>query len=321
MLHELHGYCGNYILCDMRIWCHVIALTTTAAVLVACGPVIPSSDGHENEQQPAVASFAGSYRATSTRTQVNLEVNAESFTAVTVTESQARGTTVQANSVQYANANNAPTAVWVVFTGDVTSSGSSVTVSITGVERDGQALKDDELETYTSCEITATAGDGFDDAVMAGIFECLGATDVEINRITVNPYAEQDPPSKLIIGAWKHDDPGSVEQAVDTMVISANALEIDLSSGGQQCDPYDHRECIVVWSVKSRIDDISETGIVRGEILGGVEEKDGTRVPFDALAGRRYFHDSERYAYTVDAAGDGMSIRTEFGSAKLSRIR
>ena len=69
------------------------------------------------------------------------------FTAVTVTESQARGTTVQANSVQYANANNAPTAVWVVFTGDVTSSGSSVTVSITGVERDGQALKDDELET------------------------------------------------------------------------------------------------------------------------------------------------------------------------------
>ena len=292
----------------MRIWYRVVAFTVTVAVLVGCGPMMPSS----------VASYAGSYRAASTRTQVNLEVKADSFTAVTVTEPQAPGTTVQANSVQRANANSAPTAVWVIFAGDVTSSVSGVIVRIADVERDGQALEGGELEAYTDCEVTATAGDGFGDAVMVGIFECLGATDVEIDSITVSPYDEQDPPSKLIIGAWKHDDPDLVGQVVERMVISANAYELDLNSGVERCHAY-MGDCIVVRSAKFHIDDIDDWKITRGPLLEGVAEReDVTRFLFDDTF---YVGDSNVLHYTIDVTGDDMSIRTDFGSAKLRRIR
>ena len=79
----------------------------------------------------------------------------------------------------------------MVFTGDVIVSGATVTVSVTRVERDGQALQGAALAAYTMCSTTATAGDAFAGEVIAALLDCLGTTDREV---VLYEYGEQERP-------------------------------------------------------------------------------------------------------------------------------
>ena len=74
-----------------------------------------------------------------------------------------------------------------------------VTVSVTAVERDGQALQRAELAAYAMCSTTATAGDAFAGEVIAALLDCLGATDSEV---ALYEYGEQERPSDLVLGTW-----------------------------------------------------------------------------------------------------------------------
>ena len=94
----------------------------------------------------AGAGFVGGYGATAGRTAVSLDVTEDSFTAVTFTEPGPGVAAARADSARPASSPGSEPATWVVFTGDVTVSGATVTVSVTGVERDGQALQGAELD-------------------------------------------------------------------------------------------------------------------------------------------------------------------------------
>ena len=171
----------------------------------------------------AGAGFVGGYGATAGRTAVSLDVTEHSFTAVTFTEPGPGVPAAQADSARLASASGSA-AAWVVLTGDVTVSGATVTVSVTGVERDGQALQGAELDAYTSCSTTATAGDAFAEEVMVGLLNCLGVTDA---AVAVYEYEEQERPSDLVVGTWDFapglSDPSRVG---GSLVISSTELRV-----------------------------------------------------------------------------------------------
>ena len=147
---------------------------------------------------PSTKDYIGSYGSTAGRTVVNLEITADAMTSVAFTESgDSERSRLTAASARSENAESAEDAVWVIFTGDITVAGSNVTVTITGVERDGQKLEGAELAAYTSCAITATTGDAFDDEVMAGVMKCLGRTE------PVTLHRQQRP---SILGNWQATD-------------------------------------------------------------------------------------------------------------------
>ena len=206
-----------------------VAVASCALILgaIACTGTAPRPE--------SATSFVGDYGATAGRTAVNIEVGEDSFTAVTFTEPETGLPPAPADSVRSVNADGSATATWVVFTGDVTASGNTVTVSVTGVERDGQALQGAELAGYTSCSTTATAGDAFADEVMAGILGCLGATD---DAVAVYEYGEQERPSDLVVGTWdfaaRVSDPSSVH---GSLVISSTELKV-VVAGSCAGDPF-----------------------------------------------------------------------------------
>jgi hypothetical protein len=123
----------------------------------------------------------------------------------------------------------------VVLTGDVTVSGATVTVSVTGVERDGQALQGPELAAYTMCSTTATAGDAFAGEVIAALLDCLGATDPDV---ALYEYGEQERPSDLVLGTWDFapdlSDPSRVGGSI---VISTTELRVS-SVASCQGEPF-----------------------------------------------------------------------------------
>ena len=165
-----------------------VAFASCALILgaIACTGTAPRPE--------AGAGFVGGYGATAGRTAVSLDVTEHSFTAVMFTEPGTGVPAAQADSARPGSA-----ATWVVFTGDVTVSGATVTVSVTGVERDGQALQGAELDAYTTCSTTATAGDAFAGEVIAALLDCLGATDPDV---ALYEYGEQERPSDLVLGTW-----------------------------------------------------------------------------------------------------------------------
>ena len=176
------------------------------------------------EETEAVASFVGDYGATAGRTAVQLEVAEDSFTAVTFTEPGNGMATARAESVSPARAPGSATATWVVFTGDVTASGTTVTVRVTGVERDGQALQGAELAPYTICATTVTADDRFAAEVMAGILECLGAPDA---AVAAYEYEEHERPADLVVGTWDFAPRLSdSSRGSGSLVISPTELEV-----------------------------------------------------------------------------------------------
>ena len=162
-----------------------------------------------------------------------LDVTEHSFTAVTFTEPGPGVAAARADSARPASSPGSEPATWVVFTGDVTVSGATVTVSVTGVERDGQALQGEELAAYTTCSTTAPAGDAFAGEVIAALLDCLGATDPDV---ALYEYGEQERPSDLVLGTWDFapdlSDPSRVGGSI---VISSTEFRLSAvaSCGGE----------------------------------------------------------------------------------------
>ena len=181
----------------------------------------------------AGAGFIGGYGATAGRIAVNLEVTEDSFTAVTFTEPGPGVAAARADSTPPASALGSEPATWVVFTGDVTASGATVTVSVTGVERDGRELHGAELAAYATCSTTATADDGFVGEVIAALLDCLGATDSDV---ALYEYGEGERPSDLVLGTWDFaPDLSDPSRVAGSIAISSTELRVLVtgSCGGE----------------------------------------------------------------------------------------
>ena len=208
--------------------------------MIACTGTVPRPE--------VAAGFVGGYGAIAGRTAVNLEVTEDSFTAVTFTDPGPGVPAARADSARPASSPGSEPATWVVLTGDVTVSGATVTVSVTGVERDGQALQGAELAAYTTCSTTAPAGDAFAGEVIAALLDCLGATDPDV---ALYEYGEQERPSDLVLGTWDFapdlSDPTSFGGSI---VISSTEFRLSAvaSCGGEPfhdpgpVDPPDSQE-------------------------------------------------------------------------------
>ena len=192
---------------------------------IACTGTAPRTD--------APAGFVGAYGATAGRTAMSLEVTEHSFTAVTFTEPGPGVAAARAESARPASSPGGEPATWVVLTGEVTVSGDMVTVSVTGVERDGQALQGAELAAYTVCTTTATAGDAFAGEVIAALLACLGATDPDV---ALYEYGEQERPSDLVLGTWDFaPDLSDPSRVAGSIAISSTELRVLVtgSCGGE----------------------------------------------------------------------------------------
>ena len=171
----------------------LVACVALAATLIRCDI--------SGEMNPAAAtSHAANYADTGGRTHVNLDVGQDAFTAVNFTPAQPAAPAAASAPRPLKNASTSAgaesAAAWVVFTGEVAREGSTVTLTIAGVERDGRKLEGAELAEYARCAITATAGDRFGDQVMAAIQNCLGTSDV----VEVRMFERR--PSDLLVGTW-----------------------------------------------------------------------------------------------------------------------
>ena len=186
--------------------------------------------------RPAAAGFVGGYGATAGRTAVNLQVTEDSFTAVTFTEPRPGvAAAARADSARPVSSPGSQPATWMVFTGDVTVAGALVTVSITGVERDGQALHGAELAAYATCSTTASAGDAFAREVIAALLDCLGAADPEV---ALYEYGEQERPSDLVLGTWAvAPDLSDPSRVGGSIVISSTELTVS-SVASCQREPF-----------------------------------------------------------------------------------
>ena len=164
---------------------------------------------------------------------MSLEVTEHSFTVVTFTEPGPGVAAARAESARPVSSPGSAPATWFVLTGEVTVSGAMVTVSVTGVERDGQALQGAELAAYAVCSTTATAGDEFAGEVIAALLDCLGATDPEV---ALYEYGEGERPADLVLGTWDvAPDLADPSRVGGSIVISATELELTAvaSCGGE----------------------------------------------------------------------------------------
>ena len=290
----------------------VALLSLTIAVLVGCEETMPPPDRGPTVQDPDVGSYVGNYGATAGRTEINLEVTEDSFTAVTFTtpestdpESGARAS--EESSVRRANADDGPTAVWVIFTGDVSTSGSTVTVTITGVQRDGQALEGAELAVYANCDISAPAGDTFDGEVMADLLECIGATDDDAVPVV---YEQRRPPSELIIGTWEFERPTIFGPdrvpATLSIVVSPTQLRFDLV-GVVDAEPY------LYFIVDTSVDD---TKVVVLAFREGMIYLDGNAIALDAgnhIEHKVYIAPGAVH-YVIDSTGERIAFQGSYGA-------
>lgn len=200
---------------------HLLAFAVTAAVLVGCGRMAPTS----------TTGYVGRYGAAAGPTAVNLDVREGSFTAVTFTKPAAAAAdpgaaAAAAPALRPAHAGGHPPAAWLVFTGDVTAAGAAVTLSVTGVERDRERLAGAELSRYTGCAITATAGEAFSADVIAAILACTGAVDTAAGSVTAARHDPQD----LLIGNWRVSDAPWI-----TLDITRESLRMELTIGEGLC--------------------------------------------------------------------------------------
>lgn len=199
---------------------HLLAVVVTAAVLVGCGRMAPTS----------TTGYVGRYGAVAGSTAVNLDVRDGAFTAVTFTRPAAAaadpGAAAAAPALRPAHADGHPPAAWLIFTGKVTAAGAAVRLSVTGVERDRERLAGAELSHYTSCAITATAGEAFSADVIAAILACTGAVDPPAGSVT----AVRHDPQALLIGNWRVGGAPWI-----TLEIARASMRMELTIGEGLC--------------------------------------------------------------------------------------
>lgn len=241
---------------------HLLAFAVTAAVLVGCGRMAPTSP----------TGYVGRYGAVAGPTAVNLDVREGSFTAVTFTKPADA-----APALRPAHADGHPPAAWLVFTGDVTAAGAAVTLSVTGVERDRERLAGAELSRYTGCAITATAGEAFSADVIAAILACAGAVDTAAGSVTP---ARHDP-QELLIGNWRVGDAPWI-----TLDITRASLRMELTIGEGFCVTMrradgSRSDCLA--SGTMRIDytyEATPTGLAAMQVAAvSLYDRDGTPTP------------------------------------------
>ena len=103
----------------MRVQPHVVRRAALRVAVASCALILGALACRGTAPPPAATvSFVGDYRATAGRVAVNLEVTADSFTAVTFTEPGTGVRAAQENSLRPANARGGASAAWVVFTGE-----------------------------------------------------------------------------------------------------------------------------------------------------------------------------------------------------------
>ena len=214
----------------LRIATAAIALLFT---LTACEEAVDQSNPRPSVVQPPVepSEYVGNYGGAAGRTTVNLEVKAKAFAAAVYVEGQAAAAgTLRTSSVGVAVGN------WYLLEGTVDTSGSTVTLRVETVKvgtglgpLDGEALA-----VYTSCEISGTAGDAFDNEILADIVRCVGvdgASDVKAYQLSKRP-------SDLIVGTWEADLSlinAIVDEATLTVTVSATELSSSMNYD-QRCD-------------------------------------------------------------------------------------
>ena len=196
-------------------------------LFIACDEMSPSPGPTPPvPKPPTTQDYIGVHRGEVGRTFINLEVTRDSFTAVAVTAPDTEASARALGQYQPANVSDSVGASWVVFTGGVTTSGTTVTVSISGVERDGEALSGAELDVYARCAVTATAGDEFAAKVIAAIASCLGTTADD-----VMVYQRESRASDRVLGSWSwyHPPLGQYTESI-TMSISHTEVTITVVS-------------------------------------------------------------------------------------------
>ena len=195
--------------CIAAWWPIVIGGLLGTLALVGCEmePVVPPTPTPTPPAKPPPASdgeYAGVTRASlGDKTDATLHVKDDgSFTMVSVTR---RATAETATRRLATAAGTSSPTYWVVFTGTATDDGTTVTLVITGVERDGATLSGSELDKYTSCSITATIGADVNAQVMKAVAECLNdAGDVQVPTDDIDVGRDETTDwLSLLVGTWK----------------------------------------------------------------------------------------------------------------------
>ena len=200
----------------------MVSLAAMILALVGCDEMALQTSEPADEPDAKPTEYVGTYRATAETTTVTLNVEADTFVAVALIPPSA-GTALRVASVHVKSSEDGDGRSWLELAGDVNVTGSTATLTITGVSRDRVELEGAELQQYTDCEVTATAGIAFAEEAMQGIAACLSAADNAIvaDDVTV---VRQDPKA-LIKGKWRHTAPGAV---VDTFDVESTQMRITL---------------------------------------------------------------------------------------------
>lgn len=205
--------------------------------LIACDEASPPT---EPEKPLVDYSFEGNHAGGAGNTDVNLAITRDSFTASAVSRVPGGASPGSADLASYRirhaiarSAATEPTTgeaerfIFITLSGDVAASGSTVTATITEVERDGQKLTGDELARYTKCSINATTGANFGRQAIAAILACLG---VQVDEDVEVYDRDPEPRETSILGTWAISKASLSLPEIHAVSISSSDLSISFAT-------------------------------------------------------------------------------------------
>lgn len=178
----------------------IVVMTFATLVLVGCDGAMP---GPPKETRPEPAKvFPGTVSATlSDQTDATLDVKDDgTFELVSIT--QGPSMTTKRMSASAAERSTLSVTSVVVLHGPWSEDGTTATLEITGVVRNGVALTGGELDEYTRCKIAAKIGTDFHENVITLMANCMvTAGDVPIvdERIRV----QENGLNPMLSGTWR----------------------------------------------------------------------------------------------------------------------
>ena len=250
-----------------------IVVASLVALLIGCdeGPGQSPMTGTPPGTSPQVG-YMGVYGAEVGRTTVNVEVDTDEFTAVAFTLDGSRSeATYRPSSAQLANQSMDSL---VVLSGDVAQVGSEVTATITDAERNGVKLRDGELEAYTNCDITATAGATFHADLIEDISGCLG--------LDTSAVTQHQGPRPELWGTWRLEYSsvlGDVPAGVGVyVVLSPNGVQ-EVYTQGDSCH----------WARGHSIQDVTDTSFEAGQTIVFYAFSSNGTIRMTTLASQSHF--------------------------------